>query len=436
MLNKFIRINLRVCISSIFLIALLTFCSKPETKTKSDAAKPKPVPNPFNLAVDGTKLERDTIEANQTLSDILLPHNVSQKKINEVEKIASKVFPLRNLRADDELYIYSNQDSVESVKYFVYVQDPVNYVVFDLRDTVKVYKKQKQVTMKRMIVSGTIKSSLYQAFQEKNIDLKLAYKLADIYECEIDFFHIQQNDSFKVYYEQMDLEGKPISVGKILAASFYYHKDNYYAFYFDKEKDGNYFDDKGNSLRKGFLKAPLKFNARITSFYSMNRFHPILHTNKTHLGTDFAAPTGTPIISTAGGIVLEAAYSGGNGNYVKVKHNATYTTQYLHMSRFAAGIHKGTSVKQGQVIGYVGNTGLATGPHVCYRFWKNGKQVDPRKEKNMALNPVSKKNRPAFEEAKKELTAKLLSETNDVTGKNENAKGAGNSERRNNISSK
>jgi murein DD-endopeptidase MepM/ murein hydrolase activator NlpD len=432
-----IRTSIRLFASSALLLSFLTFCTKPVSKSGSDSTISKPsLPNPFNLDVKEMILCRDTIEANQTLSDILLPHNVSRQRINEIEKAASNIFPVRNFRTDDEVYIYSRQDSLESVKYLIYVQDPVNYVLFDLKDTIKIYKKQKPVTLKQVIVSGTINSSLYQTFQEKNIDLKLAYKLADIYECEIDFFHIQQNDSFKVYYEQIYLEDKPVSVGKILAADFYYHKENYLAFFFDKEKEGNYFDDKGNSLRKGFLKAPLKFNARITSFYSKNRFHPILHINKAHLGTDFAAPTGTPIISTANGVVLEAAYTGGNGNYVKVKHNATYTTQYLHMSRFAAGIHRGTSVKQGQIIGYVGSTGLATGPHVCYRFWKNGRQVDPRKEKNIALNPVSKKNKPAFEETKKNLLSKLSPDNDKSSGPGSSPNGGGTISTKTNVSSK
>jgi murein DD-endopeptidase MepM/ murein hydrolase activator NlpD len=289
------------------------------------------------------------------------------------------------------------------------VQDPINYVIFDLRKKIEIFKKQRPVTVKEVVASGVIKNSLFQTLAEKNVDERIAEKLADIYECEIDFFHIQQSDSFKVCYEQMFVEGNPVGSGKIKAAYFNYHKENYYAFYFDNEKEGAYFDEKGNSLRKGFLKAPLKFS-HITSRFSMNRFHPILHRNKAHLGTDFAAPIGTPIMTTGSGTVLEVSYTSGNGNYVKVKHSSTYTTQYLHMSRFAKGIHRGISVKQGQVIGYVGMTGLATGPHVCYRFWKNGKQVDPMKEKNVTLNPISKNNKHDFEQVKEVWMKKLSAE--------------------------
>ena len=392
-------------LTTISLIIFLSNCSKSNKETQPVKEKP----NQFGLSVNGLTEVCDTIDVGQTLSDLLLPHNVSQSKINEIEKTAANIFSTRNFRPDDELYIYSKQDSVESVKYFVYVQDPINYIVFDLYDSIAVYKKQKPVTVKQIMASGTITSSLTKTFQDKNIDLRLAYKLADIYECEIDFFHIKQNDSFKVYYEQMYVDDQPVGVGKILAASFNYHKENFYAFYFDKEKDGDYWDEKGNSLRRGFLKAPLKFS-HITSRYSMNRFHPILHRNKAHLGTDFAAPTGTPIMATAAGVVIAASYTGGNGNYVKIKHNKLYSTQYLHMSKFAKGIHAGVAVKQGQVIGYVGSTGLATGPHVCYRFWKNGKQVDPMREKNFVTNPISKKNKAEFNVVLNEWMKKLVNE--------------------------
>lgn len=392
--NYFLLLGIGILIS----LFNFTACSNKNKQIDQKVAV-KPVLNPYNLEVNGMSLIRDTIETNQTLSEILLPHKVTQQMINEIEKNAVNVFPIRKFRADDEIFIYSKPDSVSPVKYLVYVQDPINYVVFDLRNKIEIYKKQRPVTVKEVVASGVIKNSLFQTLAEKNIDERIAGKLADIYECEIDFFHIQQNDSFKVYYEQMYVDGNPVGSGNIKAACFNYHKENFYAFYFDKEKEGSYFDEKGNSLRRGFLKAPLKFS-HITSRFSMNRFHPILHRNKAHLGTDFAAPTGTPIMTTGSGTVIEAGFSSGNGNYVKVKHSSLYTTQYLHMSHIANLIHRGVSVKQGQVIGYVGMTGLATGPHVCYRFWKNGKQVDPMKEKYVTLNPVSKKNIADFEKVK------------------------------------
>jgi murein DD-endopeptidase MepM/ murein hydrolase activator NlpD len=420
--NYILRSNLGIGI----LIIILSFigCSK-KSELLVQKELPKPVLNPYNLETDGLSLIRDTIGTNETLSDILLPHAVSLQMINEIEKSSVNIFPIRKFRADDELFIYLKPDSINPVKYIVYVQDPINYVVFDLRNKINIYKKQRPVTIKEVIASGVIKNSLFQTLAEKKIDERIAEKLADIYECEIDFFHIQQSDSFKVYYEQMFVEGNPVGSGKIKAALFNYHKENFYAFYYDKEKDGAYFDEKGNSLRRGFLKAPLKFS-HITSHYSMNRFHPILHINKAHLGTDFAAPIGTPIMTTGSGTVLEAGYTNGNGNYVKVKHSSTYSTQYLHMSRFAKGIHRGVSVKQGQVIGYVGMTGLATGPHVCYRFWKNGMQVDPMKEKYITLNPISQKNKNDFDRVKEVWMNKLSPEYSfqQIAGANKTSNGS------------
>ncbi len=402
------RVNNKVIffVLCLFVTLLLSNCT---SKKENPVSVQKP--NQFGLSVANLIEVRDTIDADQTLSDILIPHGVNQQKINQIEKAAREIFPLRSFRADNELYIYAKWDSVETVKYFVYVQDPVNYVVFDVSDSVNIYKKQKPVTIRERTVSGVISNSLYQTLQEKNIELQVAARLEDIYAWQIDFFRIQPTDSFKVIYEQILVDGEPVDVGKIRAANFFSNKENHFAFYFDKEKGENYFDEKGNSLKRLFLKAPLKYS-RISSRFSMNRYHPILHRAKAHLGTDYAAPTGTPIMTVGNGIVVEASYTSGNGNYVKVKHNATYSTQYLHMSRFAKGIHRGVSVSQGQVIGYVGSTGLSTGSHVCFRFWKNGRQVNPLREKYQSSGPVSKKYKQEYDVVKNDWMKKLISTEN------------------------
>ncbi len=396
-------------ISLLILITILSLLNLSCSKKDEPAQIKKNIkPNQFGLSADNLIEVNDTIDSNQTLSDLLFPHQVSSKRINEIEKAAVRVFPLRNFRAGDQLHIYASWDSVETVKYMVYTfrNDPVNYVVFDLRDSVKVYKKSKSVEINEVAVSGKIKNSLFETLQEKNIPDALSERLEDIYAWQIDFFKLQPTDSFKVIYEQLSVEGVPSGVGKILSSNFYSGKEDHYAIYFDREKGEQYFDDKGNSLKRLFLKAPLKFS-RISSKFSLSRYHPVLHRVKAHLGTDYAAPEGTPIMTVGSGTVVEAGYSGGNGNYVKVKHNATYTTQYLHMSHIAKGIRRGAFVTQGQIIGYVGSTGLATGPHVCFRFWKNGKQVNPLKEKYQSSGPVSKKNRDEFESVKKLWLEKL-----------------------------
>ncbi len=400
--NRILRKLFLTGVSISIIILTFTSCSKKE-ETKIEKAKP----NQFGLAVEDLIEVHDTIQPDQTFSDILIPHSVSKQKINEIAKKALNVFPLRSIRTDDELFIYAQWDSVETVKYIVYKRDAVNFVVFDLRDTINVYKKQKPFTIKQISLSGTINGNLIKTLLDKGIEPNVGYAMADIYESQIDFGMLQENDSFNVIFEEIYVDNQPVGIGKILASKFNFRKKDYYAFRFDKEKEGSYFDEHGKGLQGMFLTAPIKFRYRITSRYSANRYHPILHRNKSHLGTDYAAPAGTPIQSVANGVVMEAGYTGGNGNYVKVRHNATYTTQYLHMSRFAKGIHRGVRVSQGQTIGFVGSTGLATGPHVCFRFWKNGRQVNPMREKNQSSNPVSKKNLTEYETVKKTWIDKL-----------------------------
>lgn len=369
--------------------------------------------NSFGLSVDSLIEVHGTINSGETLGDILIPHGVPDKKIFQIAEDAREIFPVKSFRAGDEYYIYAKWDSTETVHYLVYVRNPIEYVVFDLRDSVKVYHGKKEVSVKERVFASSIKNSLWQTLESQNINPEVAVKLSEIYAWQIDFFRIQANDSLKVVFEELFVDGKSTGVGKILTASFRHRNEDFYAFRFEKNDEVGYYDEKGNSLRKAFLKAPLKFS-RISSRFSMKRFHPVLGRFKAHLGTDYAAPTGTPIMTVGDGVVTEASYTSGNGNYVKVRHNATYTTQYLHMSKFAKGIKPGIAVKQGQIIGYVGSTGLATGPHVCFRFWKNGKQVDALREKLPTSNPVAKQYRQDFELVRDTLMTKLIPNT--VTG--------------------
>jgi murein DD-endopeptidase MepM/ murein hydrolase activator NlpD len=396
MRNKILLFNV------ILLLVIFISCSKRE-----EPKKESPKANSFGLSVDSLIEVHGTIEPNQTLSDILLPHEVSPREINLIVEKARSIFPVNSFKSGDEYYIYAQWDTVETIHYFVYVRNAVDYVVFDLRDNVNIYHKKKDVVVKERIASGVIKNSLWETLQSQNIEPDVAVKLAEIYAWQIDFFRIQPSDSFKVVYEETLVEDKPIGVGKILAANFYHNKEDFYAFRFEKNDEVNFYDEKGNSLRRAFLKAPLKF-IRISSRYSLKRFHPILGRVKSHLGTDYAAPAGTPIMTVGDGIILEAQYKNYNGNYVKIRHNQTYTTQYLHMSRIVKGIRRGVRVKQGQIIGFVGSTGLATGPHVCYRFWKNGRQVNPLKEKMIASSPIAKKYKSEFDTVKTSLINKLF----------------------------
>lgn len=395
--------SVRIIFALFIILILSSACNKEEGKKESIENI-----NSFGLSVDSLIEVHGTINSGETLRDLLIPHGVSDKKIFQIAQEAQEIFPVKSFRAGDEYYIYAKWDSTETVHYLVYVRNPVEYVVFDLRDSVKVYHGKKEVTLKERVFASSIKNSLWQTLESQNINPEVAVKLSEIYAWQIDFFRIQANDSLKVVYEELFVDGKSTGVGKILTASFRHRNEDFYAFRFEKNDEVGYYDEKGNSLRKAFLKAPLKFS-RISSRFSLKRFHPVLGRYKAHLGTDYAAPTGTPIMTVGDGVVTEASYTSGNGNYVKVRHNSTYTTQYLHMSKFAKGIRPGVAVKQGQIIGYVGSTGLATGPHVCFRFWKNGKQVDALREKLPTSNPIAKEYRNEFELVRDSLIAKLQS---------------------------
>lgn len=373
--------------------------SSPETDTVSQAVD-EPIQMIYGFRADSFLTYESQIGRNDFLSTILNRFGVNPNVVYNITQAAMEVFDVRKIQAGKPYCVLCSPDSI--ARYFIYAPNDIDYVVYDFSrdDSVCVYQQAKPITYHERKVTGVIQSSLYQSMQRNGIDPLLAIKLSEIYAWSIDFYRIQKGDRYKVVYQEKWVDDKPVGIGKIDYALFTHEGDPFYAFYFEQDSVGDYFDEKAQSLRKAFLKAPVKFS-NITSHYTMKRFHPVLKVNKPHLGTDYAADYGTPIMTTGDGEVIAAAYTSGNGNYVKVRHNGTYTTQYLHMSRFAKGIKKGVRVRQGDVIGYVGSTGLATGPHVCYRFWKNGKQVDPLKEKIPPSEPVKEQYMSRYELQKK-----------------------------------
>jgi murein DD-endopeptidase MepM/ murein hydrolase activator NlpD len=302
---------------------------------------------------------------------------------------------MNKLGAGKKYTIFFTKDSLKEPRCFIYEPNAREYVVFDFRDTTNVYKVEKEVSTHEKSLGGIIEKSLSHTIAEKGVDYSLTNKLADVFKWAIDFFALDKGDRFRMLYDEVNIEGVPVSTGRINGAAFTHRGKTYYAIYFEKDGKGGYYDLEGNAMKSRFLQAPLEFT-RISSKFSMNRMHPILKRAKPHLGTDYAAPHGTPIVSVADGVVEEATQRGGNGKFVKVKHDNVYSTQYLHMSRFAEGIRKGVRVQQGQVIGYVGSTGLATGPHLCFRFWKNGQQVDPFKEIPKNGEPLADNVKPEY----------------------------------------
>jgi murein DD-endopeptidase MepM/ murein hydrolase activator NlpD len=345
----------------------------------------------FGIPTKSFEIACKKIGKKELLSTILLRNHIPYPTIDKIVKKSDGVFDVRHIIPGKRYSIFTDKnDPSKKAKYFVYERDEINYVVVNLDDTVEVYAGKNDVEIRKKSVAGIINASLYMTLKEQGVTPLLTYELADLFAWQIDFHRIQKGDRFKVIYEEKYVNGKAVGIGKIDAAQFNHFDDDYYAFYFEQEGIGEYFDDEAGSLRKAFLKAPVKYS-RISSKYSPKRFHPVQKRMKAHLGTDYAAPTGTPIMAVGDGVVKEAMRKKYNGKYVKIKHNGTYTTQYLHMSKIAKGMKPGRKVRQGEIIGYVGSTGLATGPHVCFRFWKNGRQVDHLRQKFPPSKPVEQK---------------------------------------------
>ena len=352
---------------------------------------PTEIAKKFGIPTETFEIACKKIGKKELLSTILLRNHIPYPTIDKIVKKSDGVFDVRHIIPGKRYSIFTDKnDPSQKAKYFVYERDEINYVVVNLDDTVDVYAGKNDVEIRKKSVAGIINASLYMTLKEQGVTPLLTYELADLFAWQIDFHRIQKGDRFKVIYEEKYVNGKAVGIGKIDAAQFNHFNDDYYAFYFEQEGIGEYFDDEAGSLRKAFLKAPVKYS-RISSKYSPKRFHPVQKRMKAHLGTDYAAPTGTPIMAVGDGVVKEAMRKKYNGKYVKIKHNGTYTTQYLHMSKIAKGMKPGRKVRQGEIIGYVGSTGLATGPHVCFRFWKNGRQVDHLKQKFPPSKPVEQK---------------------------------------------
>jgi len=394
-------------------VALLFILSTLDTTTKEEITEPVAgkIVEPqyeYGIFVDSFIVIKGIVKQGQTLGEILYENHINHPEIAEIVSQSKDIFDFRRVNTGKEYTVICVDDSTEKACYFIYRENPIDYIVMDLTNGIDVYRGKKEVTTKLEVSYGKISSSLSEAVDELEISPRVSIKLSEIYAWTIDFFKIQKGDAFKVYYENKYIDDEYIGIGRILASEFTHKNQKFYAFYYEENKNfGEHFDEKGKTLRKAFLKAPLDFY-RISSRYSTNRKHPVTGRWKGHFGTDYAAPKGTPIMTTANGTIVAATYTKNNGNFVKVRHNGTYTTQYLHMSKIKTGIRKGVYVKQGDEIGYVGSTGLATGPHVCYRFWKNGKQVDPYQQDLPPGDPIKKENEADYLLVKDSLMQILL----------------------------
>lgn len=346
----------------------------------------------YGLPIDSFDVEYGKVRNNQYLSQILNEKGVSMVTIDKIARKSKSIFDVRKIKSGEPYAIFSSRDSLPEAKYFVYENSAVDYTVFELFDTLGITQGKKEVITELRTAQGEVESSLWNAMVDNGQDPILSLELSKIFAWTIDFFGIQKGDRYRLIYDQQYVDSVPVGIGEIYAVEFDHYGEPNYAFRFEQDSIWDYFDDKGQSLRKTFLKAPLEYY-RISSRFSNSRMHPVLRIRRPHHGVDYAAPKGTPVMSIGDGTVIAKAYQkGGGGNYLKIKHNSAYTTTYMHLSGFAKGMTTGTRVKQGQIIGYVGATGLATGPHLDFRVHMYGKAIDPLKMKADPVAPVKEEN--------------------------------------------
>ncbi len=352
----------------------------------------------WGINVDDYVINDGIIKNGQILSSLLETYGVGPQVAGELEKVSADVFSVRKLRAGKNYHILQTKDSLEQADWFVYEVSPIVNAVYSLRDSIYCYLDTVPTDTIQRHISGKITSSLWNAMIDCGASYELSGLISDMYSWTIDFFGVQQGDSFSVYYQDITVNDTTrVATDKILASNFITAGADHYAFYYVyREGRGEYFDEKGNSLRRAFLKAPLSYT-RISSTFSNARKHPITKVVRAHHGVDYAAPSGTPVYSVGDGVVTVKGWdSKGGGNYLKIKHNGTYTTEYMHLKGFAKGISQGTHVKQGQLIGYVGATGMATGPHLDYRVFKDGTAINPLRMDLPAVDPIAAADMPQY----------------------------------------
>ena len=399
----------------LFVLLIVTSCGNDnqgddESSSSNTAASKPKIIHEFGYTLNNYKVIKDTIKKGESFGIILDRHHVYYPKINAIAKKIKDTFDVRRIRAGIPYMILASKDTLEKAKVFIYKNSKASATIVDFKDsTIIAYKYRKPIKIIEKEVAGKIYSTLSEAMDSLHLNPNLTYNVADIYAWTLDFYKLQRGDRFKLIYEEKFIDDSVfVGYGKVKAALFDHNNRDFYAYRFVPDsikKIPEYYDDKGNMLRSQFLRSPIKFQYRVSSRYNLRRKIAYYGRVKPHKGTDFAAKVGTPIMATANGKVTESRRKGGNGNYVKIRHNNTYSTQYLHMSRRK--VKRGQYVKQGDIIGYVGMTGNTSGPHVCYRFWKNGRQVDPFKQKLPSAKPLKKSLKPSYLKFIKPLEAQL-----------------------------
>ncbi|MDK2842247.1 MAG: hypothetical protein PWQ17_1752 [Anaerophaga sp.] len=389
----------------------------PDTALLMDTINLEVVPPPppeklYGIEKDSFIIENGVVRYAQNLATILSEHNVDYSVIHNLAQASKTVFDVRKMKAGNPYTIFFDEkDSLKIPVWFVYEIDPIEYMVMSLRGDTIIYRDRKEVTYKRKTTVGVIETSLWNTISDNALNPNLALDLSDIFAWTVDFFGLEKSDHFTVIYDEQYVDSISIGIGPIHAAYFHHRGNPFYAFRYEQDSVMSFFDEKGESLRKAFLKAPLKFS-RISSRFSHSRLHPVLKIRRPHHGVDYAAAAGTPVYALGDGRITHKGWdTKGGGNYIKIRHNSVYTTVYMHLSGFAKGVRKNMMVTQGQLIGYVGSTGLATGPHLDFRVYKNGKAIDPLTIEAPPVDPVKEEQLPEYLEYIKPWKQKLDSLT-------------------------
>lgn len=366
----------------------------------------KPIVMKYGLPIEEFTVTYDTIKPKDTLAEVLFAFGFNAQQIHNLTQCPDSIFDERKIRPGQACAILCGKDS--AMRYFVYETSPKSYVTFDIANGFNATKHEKPTFWKTDEVAGQVSSSLWVAMEESGTSPQLAVLMSHIFGWSIDFFGIQKGDEFRLVYSREYVEDTPLNNYRIDAASFRASGTTVYAIPFTQGEEGElFYNIDGNSLEGAFLKAPLDFY-RISSKFSNSRYHPVLKRYRAHHGVDYAAPKGTPVYAIGSGKVIKKGYqANGGGNYVKIRHNSTYTTTYMHLSKFAKGLKEGDFVKQKQVIGYVGSTGLSTGPHLDFRVYENGKPVNPLTIKSQPKMPISEENKEAFAAVRDSLVIRL-----------------------------
>jgi murein DD-endopeptidase MepM/ murein hydrolase activator NlpD len=379
-------------ILSFFLISIfLISCSKAEKKEVQKKVKEKIITE-FGYTLNNYNVKKSKVKNGDSFGSILEKNNLYYPQIYNIVQKVKKVYDIRKINIGKPYTILSSKDSLNTPQVFIYQPNKIDYVVVSLTDSLWAEKKSKAVKIKEFEAEGIITSSLSETMEKQKLSPLLSNELSEIYAWTIDFFRLEKGDNFKIIYSAKYIDDSIyVGLNRIHSAFFEHRGKPFYAIEFETDpKRGivEYFDENGKNLRRAFLRSPVQFS-RVSSRYNLKRRIAYYgYRIRPHKGTDFAAAVGTPIRATASGTVTKSSYTRSNGNYVKIKHNGTYSTQYLHMDK--RGVKVGQFVKQGDYIGTVGMTGNTSGPHVCYRFWKNGRQVDPLKQKLPEAKPISK----------------------------------------------